>query len=194
LAGNDVRRYFIKWNEKQWISYGEWLGAPRKQKFFTEKRILVKQIIDWTSKQIWASTTEYKLYNTQNAFNLLKDSEYELEYILGILNSKLMLFYHRKKFLDEFKMRFQKILIKDCKKFPIHTIDFSNPAEKAQHDKMVALVEQMLDLHKQLASAKLPQKKTVIKRQIEATDRQIDELVYELYGLTEEEIKIVEST
>ncbi len=51
----------------------------------------------------------------------------------------------------------------------------------------------MLDFHKQLAQAKLPQKKTVLKRQIEATDRQIDELVYELYGLTEEEIKIVES-
>ncbi len=44
-----------------------------------------------------------------------------------------------------------------------------------------------------LAQAKLPQKKTVLKRQIEATDRQIDKLVYELYNLTEEEIKIVES-
>jgi type I restriction-modification system DNA methylase subunit/predicted type IV restriction endonuclease len=193
LAGNDVRRYFVKWNEKQWISYGKWLGAPRKQKFFTEKRILVKQIIDWTSKQIWASITEYELCNTQNAFNLLKDSEYELEYILGILNSKLMIFYHRKKYLDEFKMRFQKILIKDCKKFPIRTIDFSNPAEKAPHDRMVSLVAQMLDLHKQFESAKLPQKKTVLKRQIDTTDRQIDELVYELYDLTEGEIKIVES-
>lgn len=51
----------------------------------------------------------------------------------------------------------------------------------------------MLDLQKQLAAAKLPQKKTVLNRQIEVTDRQIDEMVYELYGLTEEEIEIVDS-
>jgi type II restriction/modification system DNA methylase subunit YeeA len=50
----------------------------------------------------------------------------------------------------------------------------------------------MLDLHKTLPLAKTNQEKTVIQRQIDSTDRRIDELVYELYGLTEEEIKIVE--
>lgn len=57
---------------------------------------------------------------------------------------------------------------------------------------MVALIRQMLELHKQLSSAKTEHDKTVIRRQIDATDRQIDQLVYELYGLTEAEIKIVE--
>jgi len=57
---------------------------------------------------------------------------------------------------------------------------------------MVELVERMLDLHKQLAEARMPQAQTLLKRQIEATDRQIDNLVYELYDLTEEEIEIVE--
>jgi type II restriction/modification system DNA methylase subunit YeeA len=59
-------------------------------------------------------------------------------------------------------------------------------------DRMVSLVEKMLDLHKQLAAAKSTPEKTTIQRQIDATDKQIDELVYELYELTEEEIKIVE--
>ena len=59
---------------------------------------------------------------------------------------------------------------------------------------MVELVDQMLELHKQLASARTDHEKTAIQRQIDATDRQIDQLVYELYGLTEEEIKIVEGT
>jgi type II restriction/modification system DNA methylase subunit YeeA len=57
---------------------------------------------------------------------------------------------------------------------------------------MAELVEQMLDLHKQLAEAMMPQAQTHLKRQIEATDRQIDHLVYELYGLTKEEISIIE--
>jgi len=50
----------------------------------------------------------------------------------------------------------------------------------------------MLDLHKQLDAAKSAHEKTAIQRQIDATDRQIDELVYELYGLGEEERRVVE--
>ncbi len=50
----------------------------------------------------------------------------------------------------------------------------------------------MLALHKQLAAAKLAHDQTALQRHIAATDRQIDNLVYELYGLSEEEIKIVE--
>ena len=68
-----------------------------------------------------------------------------------------------------------------------------DPTDKARHDQMVTLVERMLELHKQLAGAKTPQAKSVLQRQIEATDCQIDRLVCELYDLTEEEIEIVES-
>jgi hypothetical protein len=57
---------------------------------------------------------------------------------------------------------------------------------------MVELVEQMLALHKQFAAAKTPDDKTRLQRRIDATDQQIDFLVYELYGLTEKEIQIVE--
>ena len=55
---------------------------------------------------------------------------------------------------------------------------------------MVSLVERMLDLHKRESST--PQESDSIQRQIAATDAAIDKLVYELYGLTEEEIAIVE--
>ena len=54
------------------------------------------------------------------------------------------------------------------------------------------LVETTLDLHKRLNVAALPQEKTHIQRQITAADRQIDQLIYELYDLTPEEIQIVE--
>ena len=74
---------------------------------------------------------------------------------------------------------------------PIRTIDFDKPDEVALHDRMVSLVETMLDLHKQLPELSGIQRKTV-ESQIEATDRQIDGLVYQLYGLTAEEIAIVE--
>ena len=194
LAGNDVMRYFIRWNGKEWISYGPWLGASREQRFFTEKRILVKQIIDWTSKRIWASITEEELYNTQNAFNLIPKKGWSYEYLLGILNSNLMTFFHRKKYLDEFKMRFQKILIKDCRRLPIYKIDLSNPNHKNQHDRMVKLVRSIIDNTKKIMDVKSSNEKQILQRQIDATDQQIDQLVYELYGLTKEEIQIVEES
>jgi hypothetical protein len=57
---------------------------------------------------------------------------------------------------------------------------------------MVSLVDSMLALYKQLAEAKSAAQKEIIQRQINTTDAEIDRLVYELYGLTDAEIKIVE--
>ena len=79
----------------------------------------MKQIIDWTDKRIWAAMTDEELYNAQNAFVLLPRPGWTCEFLLGVLNSKLLSFYHRKRYLEEFKMRFQKVLIRDCKRFPI---------------------------------------------------------------------------
>ncbi len=58
------------------------------------------------------------------------------------------------------------------------------------HYKIVSQVERMLALHKQ--SPRTPQEQEIVKREIESTDSAIDKLVYELYGLSEEEIRIVE--
>ena len=57
---------------------------------------------------------------------------------------------------------------------------------------MVKLVEQMLELHKRLPAAASEHDRALYQRQIDATDREIDKLVYELYGLTEEEIGVIE--
>jgi len=77
---------------------------------------------------------------------------------------------------------------------PIRTINFSDPTDKARHDRMVEFVERMLSLHKRLADAKVPHEKAVTQQQIDVTEQQIDKLVYELYGLTEEEVKIVDGS
>ena len=79
----------------------------------------------------------------------------------------------------------------DLVKLPIRTIDFSKPADKARHDKLVALVEQMLVSKKQLAAAQSDKEKDFYGNKCAGLDRQIDALVYELYGLTEDEITIV---
>jgi hypothetical protein len=71
-------------------------------------------------------------------------------------------------------------------------IDFTNAADKAAHDRMVKLVDTMLQLYPRLAAAQAAHDRDLIQRQIDATDKQIDALMYRLYGLTDDEIKIVE--
>ncbi|HEY4688806.1 MAG TPA: hypothetical protein VIK33_05805, partial [Anaerolineae bacterium] len=83
------------------------------------------------------------------------------------------------------------VKLSKLKQLPIRPINFSELADKARHDKMVSLVQQMLELHKRLAGASAAERE-VLQRQIDATDQQIDRLVYNLYGLSDEEIRIVE--
>ena len=112
-------------------------------------------------------------------------------YLLGILNSKigwLMISNYYTQIQNGYQLIFKYL-----GNIPIHTINPNDPADTARHDRMVSLVTQMLDLNKRLQDARLEQEKTQLSRQIEATDAAIDNLVYELYGLTEEEIKVIDN-
>ncbi len=189
LRGSLIQRYINLWNYDYWVLYGEWLAAPRDPKIFeAPQKIMVRQ----TGDSIIATIIEAGFVARNNMHIILAKSElYKLEYLLGIMNSKLIDFAYR--FINPEKGEaLVEVKKKHVEKLPVRTINFSNPAEKAQHDKMVALVEQMLSAHKALAATQSPAEKERIQRQIEATDRAIDSLVYELYGLTEEEIRIVE--
>jgi hypothetical protein len=117
-------------------------------------------------------------------------------YLLGILNSRLFWFAISNISIPfgiragEYRYR---LIYQYMEKVPVRVINASDKVDKARRDKMASLVDQMLSLNKQLPDAKTDHEKTAVQRQIDATDRQIDKLVYELYGLTEEEIGIVEA-
>lgn len=194
LKGADIKRYYLIWNSNKWIKYGKWLGAPREERFFKNERIIIRQIISGEPPRIYASYSEEELYNTQIAFTLLKKDNvtYSIKYFIAIINSKLINFFHTYKYLDVSKKLFKKILIENCKQFPIRKIDFSNPSEKRIHDTLVSLVDQMLETQKLYHSAKLGRDKKLYKQKIDIIDNKIDKLVYKLYGLSKEEIEIIE--
>jgi hypothetical protein len=112
-------------------------------------------------------------------------------YLLGLLNS-LLASYFLKQNSTPFQGGYFALNRQYIAQLPIRPINFSDPADIDHHILMVSLVEAMLSLHKQAAAARLPQEKERIERQIQATDRQINRLVYELYELTDEEIRMVE--
>ena len=80
------------------------------------------------------------------------------------------------------------------KNFPIYVPDFDKLADKTRHDKMVSLVTHILELNRYLPQAKTDQERRLVQQDIDATDVRIDALVYEFYGLTAEEIAVVEES
>jgi hypothetical protein len=115
------------------------------------------------------------------------------KYLLGLLNSKLITYYYSKS-AALIRGGYLRFFTQDIEKLPIFTPDFDKLADKTRHDKMVALVTQILSLHDYLQKAKTDQEKRLVQQEIETTDVKIDALIYELYGLTEEEIQVVEES
>ena len=115
------------------------------------------------------------------------------KYLLCILNSQLAQFYFEQVCagLEGTGDTYLRFFGQYLSGFPIRAIDFDNSADVQMHADMVALVDEMLGLHKQLAGASAV-KRGVIEALIERTDKQIDGLVYRLYGLSGAEVKIVE--
>ena len=109
-------------------------------------------------------------------------------YLLGVINSHFIGWYLRNKFQISDDDTFPQVMIRDILQIPFPY------TEKSSQDKMIQLSNTMLESNKKLNTVKTPDEKEKLSRQITATDRQIDRLVYTLYGLTEDEIKIMENS
>ncbi|WP_127845463.1 Eco57I restriction-modification methylase domain-containing protein [Psychroflexus aestuariivivens] len=243
ISGGNIERYFVSDEIKEYIKYGDWLGAPRDERFFNSPRVLIRQIVSGKPPRIYSGYTDKPLYYTQIGFGIIpKPDTVSVKSLLALLNSKLINFYHKYSFLDLEKELFQKILIANCKKFPISNKLFKEPKHFNQIiDKMIELKEQenllingFVELLQSKLSINKPSKKLQnwnllgfgillkelkklkvrlsleeeaewmqyfktqklkaeqLKTDIEKTEREIDQMVYELYGLNQEEINIVE--
>ena len=172
LWGGDVSRYNVLWNNEEYIDYCDEIANPRHPKFFIGRRILVREI---TNPSIYAAFTDEEFYNDPSVIIILDNGKYSLFAALGILNSKLATFFHFNHAPKATKGAFPKILVKDIKEFPLPNIADGDKI------KIETLVQSILSL-----------KKENINADTVALETEIDQLVYALYGLSEEEIKIIE--
>lgn len=172
LWGEDVTRYYVKWNQKEYIDYCSGIANPRNPTFFNGKRLLVREI---TNPSIYAAITEKEQYNDP-AIIIVKDSAcYSLVCLLGIINSKLATFYHFNHSPKATKGAFPKILVQDIKEFPLPSID----------DKDRGIIEELVAaIHKAKNIDPLSD--------ISKEEQEIDLVVYKLYGLTYDEVLIVD--
>ena len=151
ISGKNIVRFFVDGVEvNEYLKYGDWLGAPRQRRFFTSKRVIVRQIVSGNPLRIYAGYTEEELYFTQIGFSLIPNvtSLLSAKSICSILNSTLINFYHKYQFLDIEKNTFQKILIENCKQFPIPR------ALDEKHSKLLdTIIDYLLFLNKDTESA-----------------------------------------
>jgi type I restriction-modification system DNA methylase subunit len=171
----------------------KWFGYTRNQalNLIPLPKIFTPDIAASASYSLDETGDMFFTGGVAGGYGVLILPDYSREYILGLLNSKLLEWCITQS-ATQMRGGYYSYESRFIRNLPIRTIDFDDPKDVARHDKMVALVERLLDLNKKLDAAEIPDAKELNQRQIEATDRQIDTLVYELYNLTEDEIRIVE--
>jgi len=172
--GKHIGRYQLLWKNNNWIKYGQWLAAPRDPENFEGEKILIRKITGKTLLATYIPDTSY--CNTLLFVLKLKDKDYAYKSILGVLNSNLIGWYFRKKFQINDDDTFPQIMIRDIMQFPIPKITYE------QQQPIIALVNQILSAKQEKPDADTAE-----------LEREIDGLVYGLYGLTEEEIGIIEN-
>ncbi|MCK4796902.1 MAG: N-6 DNA methylase, partial [Spirochaetes bacterium] len=158
------------------------LHRAREQKFFEGDKIIS---LRKTSAPTFTYTT-FPCYVSQTYF-IIKPQDINLKYLTAFLNSKLVhfwLYYKGKKQGDQLQIDKAPLL-----EIPLIKID-----DKKLIDKFIELVDNMIESNKKLHCAKLDSDKKMYQQKIDAIDNQINKLVYNLYGLNDEEIKVIESS
>lgn len=123
LGGNDLQRYIITWSN-EWLSYGNWLAAPREKRFFSGNRLLFREI-PGANKRIQACYVADEIYYHGHSVTPLKLKEFSnisLLYILALVNSNLLSWYGKMKLPNFGKDIFPKLNPNDIKLLPIKDI------------------------------------------------------------------------
>jgi len=170
LDGRDVLRWYINWESKldnKYIEYTKRLHRPREERLFLAKE---KILLPRKSTKISCGYDDKQFYALNTAYICLLRAEYfgkvQLKYILGILNSKLMNYYYKNKYLG------WQITIPALNKLPIII-------NEKYEQQIVSIIDNIL-----FSKGK----------RIETLENVLDSLVYQLYGLTPEEIALVEES
>ena len=172
LWGEDVTRYNLTWNGKEYIDYCSGIANPRNPSFFVGKRMLVREI---TNPSIFAALIEIEAYNDPSIIIVKESRDYPIEILVGIMNSKLATFFHFNHSPKATKGAFPKILVQDIKEYPLPKVNSD------ERKILMRLVDDVTTIKKGKSIA-----------DTSALENQIDYLVYHLYGLTYDEVLIVD--
>ena len=186
LQGSELSRYLISPERTSFLKYGDELASSRPLQMFSGERIVLRRLL--TRKfRLQASVTSEVMITTDNVLNMVpQKSQTSVRFALGILNSNLMSWLYVNTSMVAQKDDFPQVHISALSSLHLPV------ADKAQHDRLVQLVDDMLKAKQALAAAHNERDTNYYIGRCESLDHQIDKLVYGLYGLTDEEIALVE--
>ncbi len=180
----DVYRYSINMKLDKWVEFGDKMKEkPKDFHWFTGERILLRRLVN-RQQRLMACYVNETFITNKNLYSIISTEE-DIFYLLALLNSRFVSYLYINQVTQATKDDFPQVTIRDIKNLPEPVV--RNPTLK---NRVSSLAQQLLDLNKR--NPQTPNDKQRLQREIEATDAQIDRLVYELYGLTDEEIRIVE--
>ena len=186
LRGRDVQRYHVR-PDVQFIRVTD--AAERRRlplEAFCRPKIVVQDIVAHIKTplphiKLTATIDASRNWLNVNTVTNITSSEYCLEYLCGLLNSRLMSWYAYD-FIYNRAIRTIHFRRGYADQIPIRRIDQSDPADKLMHDKLVGQVNQMLSLHRE---------ETPAEARIAELDAEIDGLIPRLYGITDEDVRFL---
>ena len=180
ISGEHFNRYALSWPSNLYVKYCNELYSARKKTDFKQQKILVRRIL---KDRIIAALDVEGQYSSDMVYNLIPNDQSDGKWLLGLLNSKLLSFYYAKKNFD-LSATFPKLRVVAFKELPI----IRPSPERASEIAKLVDIQGLLKNKKQANVDSLQE----IANQANEVDAKIDSLVYDLYGLTAEERKIVE--
>ncbi len=172
IRGSEIVRYFVR-PSNEFVNYGEWLAAPREKESFLGERLIMRRTDD---KILTAYISDNSIcVNSCHILKFHKPDEIDLNYrvILALLNSK---FYQK-----VFELQNPQMIDKpfaEIKVVYVENLPYKELNQKLQKS-IIVLVDKIIE-----------GKKKGIETKVWETE--IDNLVYKLYDLTTDEIKIIE--
>lgn len=187
LRGSLIQKYVILWNNDYWISFGDWLAEPRySAQYDAPNKIVIRQ----TGDSLIAALDQKQFIVRDNLYTIVPKEKIDIRYVLALLNSRLLNWYYQNVLNPEKGEALAQVKRGHIAQLPIARI--SNTADKPKHDEIVKIVDQILGMKRQNIEIKTDKDKAYYDNKYKSLNRQIDELIYKLYDLTEEEIGIVE--
>lgn len=189
LRGSDIWRYRIAPLEPRYLKYGPWLAEPRPAANFDAK---LKIVMRQTGDSLVAAIDD-KQYLCLNNMHVLVpvDDEISPYFLLGVINSQLMNWYYQ--YLNpEVGEALAEVKKTNVARLPIKKIDFKKSMDSEMHNSISALAHEATKLDREGRHATIDAEKKNLSRQLSAVITKIDKKVCDLYGLTSEEVALVE--
>ncbi|HOV15826.1 MAG TPA: TaqI-like C-terminal specificity domain-containing protein, partial [Spirochaetota bacterium] len=179
IFGEDIGKYVIK--NINFIDEGTYQNFKKNDDIFKQEKIMIRE----TGNKLTVAYDNNGLLTNRSLY-CIRSKDFDLFYLLGILNSRLIQYYYENQYKSDTDI-FPKIRIGQVKEIPI-----PDNTDRQIINQIIVLVKEMIQTQKNICDAKSDSDKSMFEKKINMINDKIDKLVYNLYGLTEDDIKTIE--